>query len=103
MIKKLENNKKDNNNETMKGAAIILLFLIEVFWIIFYSVLGTKIGTNEAIVMSVLQVFTCLWNIAILMKEVPNAFSYNINDHKFHRFQLLFNLVLDYIYYPYAI
>lgn len=29
--------------------------------------------------------------------------SYNIEDFKFHRFQLLFNVVLDYIYYPWAI
>ena len=37
------------------------------------------------------------------LSEIKTAFSYNIEDFKFHRFQLLFNVVLDYIYYPWAI
>ena len=107
MIKQLKNNKEQNNgkpySDEMQGAAIILTFLLELFLIIFYIVLGNKIGTTEFIIMSALQVFTCLWCLCVNISEVKNAFSYNVEDHKFHRFQLLFNLVLDYIYYPYAI
>ena len=105
MIKQLAKNKENNNGEqlidAMQGALIV--FFIELFLIIFYIVLGNKIGTTEFIVMSALQVFTCLWSFCINLSEFKTAFSYNIEDFKFHRFQLLFNVVLDYIYYPWAI
>ena len=103
MIKQLAKNKEDNNGEppsdTLQGASILIVFFMELFFI----VLGNKIGTTEFIVMSALQVFTCLWSLGVSLSEVKTAFSYNIEDFKFHRFQLLFNVVLDYIYYPWAI
>lgn len=107
MIKQLKNNEKQNGgkpySDEMQGTVIFLTFLIELFLIIFYIVLGNKIGTTEFIIMSALQVFTCLWGLCVSISEFKSVFSYNIEDHKFHRFQLLFNLVLDYVYYPYAI
>lgn len=111
MIKQLKNNEKQNGGkpysdemqDEMQGATILLTFLIELFLIIFYIVLGNKIGTTEFIIMSALQVFTCLWCLCVNISEFKSAFSYNVEDHKFHRFQLLFNLILDYVYYPYAI
>lgn len=106
-IKQLKNNEEQNGGEPysdeIQGAVILITFLVELFLIIFYIVLGNKIGTTEFIIMSALQVFTCLWELCVDISEFKSAFSYNIEDHKFHRFQLLFNLVLDYIYYPYAI
>lgn len=107
MIKQFAKNKENNNSEPpsdmVKGMSILLLLLIELFLIIFYITLGNKIGTTEFIVMSALQVFTCLWSLGVSLAEINTAFSYNIEDFKFHRFQSLFNLVLDYIYYPWAI
>lgn len=107
MIKQLAKNKKNNNGEplsdAMQGATILTLFFMYLFLIIFYITLGNKIGTTEFIVMSALQVFTCLWALGVNLSEIKTVFSYNIEDFKFHRFQLLFNLVLDYIYYPWAI
>lgn len=110
MIKQLTKNKENNNGElpsdTLQGATILtvfFMFFMELFLIIFYIMLGNKIGTTEFIVMSALQVFACLWSLGVSLSEVKTAFSYNIEDFKFHRFQLLFNVVLDYIYYPLAI
>ena len=105
MIKQLEKNKENNNGESLSDAmqGALIVFFMELFLIIFYIVLGNKIGTTEFIVMSALQVFTCLWSFGINLSEFKTAFSYNIEDFKFHRFQLLFNVVLDYIYYPWAI
>ena len=107
MIKQLAKNKENNNGEplsdAMQGASILIVSFIELFLIIFYIVLGNKIGTTEFIVMSALQVFTCLWSFGVNLSEIKTAFSYDIEDFKFHRFQLLFNVVLDYIYYPWAI
>lgn len=107
MIKQLAKNKEDNNGEppsdTLQGVTILTVFFMELFLIIFYIVLGNKIGTTEFIVMSALQVFTCLWSLGVNLSEVKTAFSYNIEDFKFHRFQLLFKVVLDYVYYPWVI
>ena len=107
MIKQLAKNKENNNgkplSDAMQGGAILITFFIELFLIIFYIVLGNKIGTTEFIVMSALQVFACLWSFSITLSESKTIFSYNIEDLKFHRFQLLFNVVLDYIYYLWAI
>ena len=105
MIKQLAKNEENNNGEPLSDAmqgALIVLFM-DLFLIIFYIVLGNKIGTTEFIVMSALQVFTCFWSLGLNLSEIKTAFSYNIEDFKFHRFQLLFNVVLDYIYYPLAI
>ena len=105
MIKQLAKSKENNNGEPLNDAMqrALIVFFMELFLIIFYIVLGNKIGTTEFIVMSALQVFTCLWSFGINLSEFKTAFSYNIEDFKFHRFQLLFNVVLDYIYYPWAI
>lgn len=110
MIKQLAKNKENNNGEPPSDPILteffmeLTVFFIELLLIVFYIVLGDKIGTTEFIVMSVLQVFTCLWSLNTNLLEVKKtAFSYNIEDFKFHRFQLLFNVVLDYIYYPWAI
>lgn len=107
MIRILTKNKESNNGEplsnTLQGASILIFLFYELFLIIFYIVVGNKIGTTEFIVMSALQVFTCLWSIYINLTEIKTAFSYNIEDFKFHRLQRLFNFVLDYIYYPLAI
>lgn len=107
MIRILTKNKESNNGEplsnTLQGASILIFLFYELFLIIFYIVVGNKIGTTEFIVMSALQVFTCLWLIYINLTEIKTAFSYNIEDFKFHRLQRLFNFVLDYIYYPWAI
>lgn len=107
MIKQLAKNKENNNGEppsdTLQGASILIIFFVGLFLIVFYIVLGNKIGTTELIVMSALQVFTCLWSLGVNLSEIKTAFSYNIEDFKFHRFQLLFKVVLDYIYYPWAI
>ena len=105
MIKQLAKNKENNNGESLSDAmqGVLIVLFMDLFLIIFYIVLGNKIGTTEFIVMSALQVFTCFWSFGVSLSEVKTAFSYNIEDFKFHRFQLLFNVVLDYIYYPWAI
>lgn len=107
MIKQLAENKENNNGEPpsdmLQGTTILIVVFIELFLITFYIMLGNKIGTTEFIVMSALQVFACLWSLGVNLSEIKTAFSYNIEDFKFHRFQLLFNVVLDYIYYPWAI
>ena len=106
-LKTIEKNKESFNgnlpSDAFQGGVILFVLFIELFFIIFYIMLGSSIGTTEFIILSALQVFTCFWNFGTEISEFKNAFSYNIDDHKFHRFRLLFNLILDYIYYLLAI
>lgn len=78
MIKQLAKNKESNNGEplsdTLQGAATLIVFFMELFLIIFYIALGNKIGTTEFIVMSALQVFTCLWSLGVSLSEFKNSF-----------------------------
>lgn len=100
----------DKQNETIngeelsnvyKGAAILIVLFMELFLITFYAVLGTRLGTTPIIILSVLQIITCIYN---LVKNLNNkAFSRNVDDFKFYRLYFLFNVVLDYIYYPLTI
>lgn len=107
MLKTINKNKETFNgnlpSDAFQGVVILFVLFIELFLIIFYIVLGSSIGTTEFIILSALQVFTCFWNLGTEISEFKNVFSYNIENHKFHRFKLLFNLILDYIYYLMAI
>lgn len=88
-------------SDVYKGAAILIVLFMELFLITFYAVLGTRLGTTPIIILSVLQIITCIYN---LVKNLNNkAFSRNVEDFKFYRLYFLFNVVLDYIYYPLTI
>ena len=106
-VKQLERDKlRDDGRpvtKTTQGIYILILLLTSMFFIIFYIMLGNKIGTTGFIVVSALQVFSWLWMLCRGILDFKIAFSYNIIDYKFYRFQRLFSLVLDYVYYPWAI
>ena len=107
MQKCIDKNKesfKDMDEEHKKSAqslAIILTWMLEIFFIIFYIVLGTKLDTTYMLVLSALQVFTCIYTGVTQVNT--SAFSQNIEDFKFYRWYFLFNVILDYMYYPVAI
>ena len=108
--KNIDNNKKtlaqyddSTTKEAIKGAAIIFVWLLEIFLSIFYLILGTKLGGTYMIILSALQVLTCICSPIIQMRDMKNLFSENIEDYKFYRLWFLFNVVIDYMYYPVAI
>ncbi len=107
ILKSIEKNKQidiDEDDKTkQRGYAIILIFFIQIFLAIFYIILGNKIGTTEFIILSALQVLSCIWNFINNSKDIMTMFSTNANDFMFRRFHSLFNVILDYIYYPWAI
>lgn len=106
-IKFIEKNKQININENDKieqiGYAIILMLFLKLFLVIFYIVLGNKIGTTEFIILSALQVMKCIWNFINNLEDAKTIYSTDISNLTYHRFNRLFNLILDYIYYPWAI
>ena len=107
-LRKSKDNLKAKQNEvpmtdTIKGATLLIVLLFELFLIIFYAVLGCSIGTTTFIVLSVLQIITCIWATKNCLKDFEHAFDDVIDDKQFYRWFFLLNVVLDYIYYPLAI
>lgn len=105
MQKAIDKQNETTNGEELsdvyKGAVILIVLFMELFLITFYAVLGTRLGTTPIIILSVLQIITCIYN---LVKNLNNkAFSRNVEDFKFYRLYFLLNVVLDYIYYPLTI
>ena len=91
----------EEQQQFVKSFSILFTWLLEMFFCIFYIVLGTKLGTTYMMVLSALQVFTCIYTS---IKQVNmTSFSSNIDDFPFYRWYFLFNVILDYIYYPMAI
>ena len=92
----------DEDRQTfVKSFAVLFAWGLEIFFSIFYIVLGTKLGTTYMLILSALQVFTCVYTG---VKQInTSAFSQNIEDFKFYRWYFLFNVILDYMYYPVAI
>lgn len=106
--KSLENNKSikeeqgELNYEAIKGAAILITILLNIFFIIYYLLVGNKFSYDmKMFILSALQIIT----VFITFKKTFNGklLSENIEDYDFYRFYFLFNVILDYIYYPLTI
>lgn len=71
MQKAIDQRKSSNNkisDEVLQGASILILWLIEILLIMFYISLGNKLGTTYLIVLSALQVITCVYSGATSSK-----------------------------------
>lgn len=106
--KSLENNKSikeeqgELNYEAIKGVAILITILLNIFFIIYYLLVGNKFSYDmKMFILSALQIIT----VFITFKKTFNGklLSENIEDYDFYRFYFLFNVILDYIYYPLTI
>lgn len=97
--------KEEQITDLVKSLTFFLTLLFELFLIIFYAVLGCSIGTTLFIILSALQILTCVIAMRTSIKEFNSVFELEaeINDKQFHRWIFLFNIVLDYIYYPLTI
>ena len=101
----LKNQKKDTSDDYFTLAHIISIgvtIFIQALIILYYLLIGNRFLSNTMmLILTALQIVTVFITCEkqIKFKEV----SFNIEDYKFHRFYFLFNVVLDYIYYPMAI
>lgn len=102
VIDKQKSNSNKELDDVYKGAAILLVLLFEILLMVFYIIVGTKLGTTYMFVLSALQVITCIYTTGKQLFN-KNVFSQDIKDYKFYRLYFLFNVVLDYMYYPVAI
>ena len=79
-----------------------LLILLYILFILIYILVNISLNSKCIFILSVLQIFTVLHNLkkTICVKDVMN---FNLEYYRFNRFRNLFNLILDYIYYPITI
>jgi hypothetical protein len=64
---------------------------------IYYVTIGTYMNITSFSILTLLQLVT------VIINSYKQKFSLNIADQAFHKWLFLINVVLDYIYYPYAI
>ena len=107
-VKKIieSNNKSFNgrsNDEVniVKGAAFLISLLFQVLCIIYYMTIGYRFQTDLMLILTSLQIVTVIITMKRTFTDKP--FSQKIEDYTFYRWCFLFNIVLDYIYYPLTI
>lgn len=100
---KIEKEKQgEENYKALQGAAILIVILLDIFFVVYYLLVGNRFSSDVSmLVLSALQIIT----VFITLKKTFNEkmLSENIEDYKFYRFYFLFNVILDYIYYPLTI
>lgn len=87
----------DYYNTTIKGC-MVLCALVETFMIIFYFLLGVELGNPFFAVLSSLEVGTCIMNYKIEVFD-DKMFEFDFKNVRYHKYWILFNIVLDYVYY----
>lgn len=95
------NGKSDDEVNILKGTAILILLLFQMFYIIYYMIIGCRYQTELILILTALQIVTVI--ITTKRAFTDKLFSQNIEDYKFYRWFFLLNIILDYVYYPLTI
>lgn len=79
----------------------IFSFIVYIIFILYYTYISYIIQNELIYVLSLMQIGTVIIN----MQEVFNKelYSFKPEDYIFYRWCFLFNVILDYIYYPMVI
>lgn len=93
--------KTDDEVNVLKGTAILISLLFQVFCTIYYVMIGCRFQTALMLLLTALQIVTII--ITTKRTLTDKLFSQKIEDCTFYRWYFLFNIVLDYIYYPLTI
>lgn len=87
------------STDDYKAIIVALSVAACIFCFVFYLLLASRFSDVTFLyILSVLQSVTVIISAWGDIKE--NPFSENVEDHKFYRLYFLFNVILDYIYYP---
>ena len=82
-----------------KHATFFIGTLLYLFFAFYYYFITCRFPTNAVVcALSALQIGTVFINLVQNVKV--GVFNQNIEDYKFYRGYFLFNVILDYIYYP---
>lgn len=83
---------------------VALVWLYSLLIVIYYILVGNRFQTNTMMLMlTALQIVTMFISTRNTVKEFDLTNIESMNNVQFRRFWLLFNMILDYIYYPMTI
>lgn len=82
----------------------ILVWLYSLLIIVYYILIGNRFQTHTMmLILTALQIVTVFISTKRTIKEFDLVNIENMNNVTFHRSWFLFNMILDYIYYPMTI
>ena len=82
----------------------VLVWLYSLLIIVYYILIGNRFQTHTMmLILTALQIVTMFIGTKRIIKEFDLVNIENMNNIKFRRSWLLFNMILDYIYYPMTI
>lgn len=83
---------------------VALVWLYSLLIVIYYILVGNRFQTNTMMLMlTALQIVTMFISTRNTVKEFDLTNIESMNNVQFRRSWLLFNMILDYIYYPMTI
>lgn len=86
----------------VKLTTTIVASLLSIACIFVYFLVSVELNSKYIFALSILKSGTILYDLKrICFSKEP--FSLNVEGYKFHRFQSMFRVLLDYFYYPIAI
>lgn len=92
-------NQTEKENATMKVFSTAICIVINLFYVWYCWYIGSKF--QPLLALSVIQIVTVITSFVFAAKQ--GLYSTDVNTYKFRRWYFLFNVLIDYIYYPMAI
>lgn len=101
-IKTISN--KEDVLKVVQYIVIVFAWLYSILIIIYYILIGNRFQSNEImLILTALQIVTMFIGTKMSLNEFDFVNIDNMSNKKFHRSWFLFNVMLDYIYYPMTI
>lgn len=98
-----EINKEDILKIT-QSIVVVCAWLYSMLIIIYYTLVGNRFSSNAImLILTALQIVTMFIGTKMSLRDFNFVDLDNVSNNKFHRFWFLFNVLLDYVYYPMTI
>lgn len=90
--------------KTVQVLTVVLAWLFSILIIIYYILIGNRFSSNTLMLtLTALQIVTMFIGTKMSANEFDFVNIDNMSNKKFHRSWFLFNVMLDYVYYPMTI
>ena len=95
---------KEDILKITQSIVVVFAWLYSMLIIIYYILVGNRFSSNAImLILTALQIVTMFIGTKMSLRDFNFVDLDNVNNNKFHRFWFLFNVLLDYVYYPMTI
>lgn len=95
---------KETVLKVVQYTTVAIAWLYSTFVVIYYMLIGNRFQSNTVmLILTSWQIVTMLIGTRMAIKDFDFVNLDNMSNKKFHRSWFLFNVILDYIYYPMTI